>query len=140
MLLVEGYTDVLSMHQSGVENVVASSGTSLTIEQIRLVKRFTKNLTMIYDGDAAGIKASLRGIDMILAEEMNVKVCLLPDGDDPDSFARKTAVELDGPGSYADLSGLVDTMNAMGLTTEQIISMFEELRAAGAINAELISQ
>lgn len=87
--LVEGYTDVLSMHQSGVENVVASSGTSLTIEQIRLIKRYTKNLTVIYDGDEAGIKASLRGIDMILAEDMNVKVCLLPDGDDPDSFARK---------------------------------------------------
>jgi DNA primase len=87
--LVEGYTDVLSMHQSGIENVVASSGTSLTTEQIRLIRRFTPNLTVLYDGDAAGIKASLRGIDMILAEDMNVKVCLLPDGEDPDSFARK---------------------------------------------------
>ena len=87
--LVEGYTDVLSMHQSGIENVVASSGTSLTVEQIRLIKRFTNFVTIIYDGDAAGIKASLRGIDMVLEEGLNVKVLLLPDGDDPDSFAKK---------------------------------------------------
>jgi DNA primase len=87
--LVEGYTDVLSMHQAGVENVVASSGTSLTTEQIRLIKRFTPNVTVLYDGDAAGIKASLRGIDMLLEEGMNVKVALFPDGEDPDSFARK---------------------------------------------------
>ena len=87
--LVEGYTDVLSMHQAGVENVVASSGTSLTPGQIRLIHRFTNNITVIYDGDAAGIKASLRGIDLILKEGMNIKVVLLPDGDDPDSFAKK---------------------------------------------------
>lgn len=87
-ILVEGYTDVISMHQSGVENVVASSGTSLTIEQIRLIGRFTRNITVIYDGDAAGIHASLRGIDMILREGMNVRVVPLPDGEDPDSFAR----------------------------------------------------
>lgn len=87
--LVEGYTDVISMHQSGVENVVASSGTSLTDGQIRLIHRFTSNVTVLYDGDSAGIKASLRGIDMLLAEGLNVKVLLLPDGDDPDSFARK---------------------------------------------------
>ena len=87
--LVEGYTDVLSMHQAGVENVVASSGTSLTRGQIRLIHRFTNNITVIYDGDAAGIKASLRGIDLILKEGMNIKVVLLPDGDDPDSFAKK---------------------------------------------------
>lgn len=87
--LVEGYTDVISMHQSGVENVVASSGTALTPEQIRLIHRFTNNITVLYDGDMAGIKASLRGIDMLLEEGMNVKICLLPDGDDPDSFARK---------------------------------------------------
>ena len=87
--LVEGYTDVISMHQSGVENVVASSGTALTTHQIKLIHRFTNNLTVLYDGDAAGIKASLRGIDMLLEEGMNIKVCLLPDGDDPDSFARK---------------------------------------------------
>ena len=87
--LVEGYTDVISMHQSGVENVVASSGTALTTQQIKMIHRFTNNLTVLYDGDAAGIKASLRGIDMLLEEGMNIKVCLLPDGDDPDSFARK---------------------------------------------------
>lgn len=87
--LVEGYTDVISMHQSGIENVVASSGTALTPGQIRMIHRFTNNMTVLYDGDAAGIKASIRGIDMLLEEGMNVKVCLLPDGDDPDSFARK---------------------------------------------------
>lgn len=87
--LVEGYTDVISMHQSGIENVVASSGTSLTTEQIRLIKRFTSNVTVLYDGDAAGIKASIRGIDMLLEEGLNIKVLLLPDGEDPDSFARK---------------------------------------------------
>lgn len=87
--LVEGYTDVLSMHQAGIENVVASSGTALTVEQIRLVRRFTPNITIIYDGDAAGIKASLRGIDLVLEEGMNVKVLLLPNGEDPDSFAKK---------------------------------------------------
>ena len=87
--LVEGYTDVISMHQSSVENVVASSGTSLTPGQIRLIHRFTNNITVLYDGDMAGIKASIRGIDMLLEEGMNIKVCLLPDGDDPDSFARK---------------------------------------------------
>ncbi|HPF50308.1 MAG TPA: DNA primase [Draconibacterium sp.] len=87
--LVEGYTDVLSMHQAGIENVVASSGTALTVEQIRMVRRFTPNITIIYDGDAAGIKASLRGIDLVLEEGMNVKVLLLPDGEDPDSFAKK---------------------------------------------------
>lgn len=86
--LVEGYTDVISMHQSGIENVAASSGTSLTTDQIRLIKRFTQNVTILYDGDSAGIKASLRGIDMVLEEGLNVKVMLLPDGEDPDSFAR----------------------------------------------------
>ena len=92
--LVEGYTDVMAMHQQGVENVVASSGTALTHEQIRAIHRFTENIVVIYDGDAAGIKASQRGIDMLLAEGMSVKLLLLPDGDDPDSFARKhTATE-----------------------------------------------
>lgn len=86
--LVEGYTDVISMHQSGVENVVASSGTALTHGQIRLIHRFTNNITVLYDGDAAGIKAAIRGIDLLLEEGMNVKVVLLPDGEDPDSFAR----------------------------------------------------
>jgi DNA primase len=87
--LVEGYTDVISLHQSGIENVVASSGTSLTINQIRLIKRFTHNITILYDGDDAGIKASLRGIDLLLEEGLNVRVVLLPNGEDPDSFARK---------------------------------------------------
>jgi len=87
--LVEGYMDVISMHQSGIANVVASSGTSLTFGQIRLIHRFTSNLTVLYDGDMAGIKASLRGIDMLLEEGMNIRVLLLPDNDDPDSFARK---------------------------------------------------
>lgn len=87
--LVEGYTDVLSMHQSGIENAVASSGTSLTPDQIRLIKRFTANVTVLYDGDDAGIKASLRGIDLILEEGLNVKVVLLPNKEDPDSFSKK---------------------------------------------------
>ena len=93
--MVEGYTDVIAMHQCGIENVVANSGTALSEEQIRLLHRFTSNITLLYDGDEAGIKASIRGIDMLLAEGMNVKVLLLPDGDDPDSFARKhNATEL----------------------------------------------
>ncbi len=91
--LVEGYMDVISMHQSGIENVVASSGTSLTEGQIRMLHRFTNNITILYDGDSAGIHASLRGINMLLAEGMNIKVLLLPDGDDPDSFARKHNAE-----------------------------------------------
>ncbi len=86
--LVEGYTDVISLHQAGIQNVVASSGTSLTTDQIRLIKRYTPNITILYDGDPAGIKASFRGIDMILEQGMNVKVVLFPDGEDPDSFAR----------------------------------------------------
>ena len=92
-IMVEGYLDVISMHQAGVENVVASSGTSLTTEQIRLLGRFTRNMTVIYDGDAAGIKASLRGIDMILKEGMNVRVVSLPEGEDPDTFARSRSSE-----------------------------------------------
>lgn len=91
--LVEGYADVISMHQSGIQNVVASSGTSLTVEQIRLIKRYTNNITILYDGDAAGIKASFRGIDLILEEGLSVQVVLFPDGDDPDSFARKVTSE-----------------------------------------------
>ena len=91
--LVEGYTDVISMHQAGIENVVASSGTALTHGQIRMIHRFTENITVLYDGDAAGIKAALRGIDLLLEDGMNVKVLLLPDGEDPDSFARKQNAE-----------------------------------------------
>lgn len=92
-ILVEGYTDVIQMHQAGLENVVASSGTSLTQEQIRLIKRFTNNVTVIYDGDSAGIKASMRGIDMILKEGLTVRCVLLPDGEDPDSFARANSAD-----------------------------------------------
>ena len=91
--LVEGYTDVIQMHQAGIENVVASSGTALTSDQIRLINRLTPNITVLFDGDAAGLRASIRGIDLILEAGMNVKVCTFPDGDDPDSFARKTSYE-----------------------------------------------
>ncbi|WP_396192401.1 DNA primase [Flavobacterium sp.] len=91
--LVEGYTDVIQMHQTGIENVVASSGTALTPDQIRLINRLTKNITVLFDGDAAGLRASIRGIDLILEEGMNVKVCTFPDGDDPDSFAKKTPLQ-----------------------------------------------
>ncbi|MBO0934052.1 DNA primase [Fibrella aquatilis] len=91
--LTEGYTDVISLHQAGIKNVVASSGTSLTIEQIRLISRFTPNVTILYDGDAAGVKAALRGLDMVLEEGLNVSVVMFPDGDDPDSFVRKVGAE-----------------------------------------------
>jgi DNA primase len=91
--LVEGYTDVMSLHEADVENVVASSGTSLTQEQVRLIKRFTQNITILYDGDAAGIKASIRGIDLVLEEGMNVKIVLLPDNEDPDSYSKKVSNE-----------------------------------------------
>ena len=92
-ILVEGYLDVISMHQSGIQNVVASSGTSLTTGQIKLIHRFTKNITLLYDGDKAGIKASIRGIDMLLEEDMNINVVLLPDGEDPDSYAQNHSTE-----------------------------------------------
>ena len=99
--LVEGYTDVIQFNQAGIENVVASSGTALTPDQIRLINRLTKNITVLFDGDAAGLRASVRGIDLILEEGMNVKVCTFPDGEDPDSFARKT--------SYEDLVAYLET-------------------------------
>jgi len=99
--LVEGYTDVIQFHQAGIENVVASSGTALTPDQIRLINRLTKNITVLFDGDAAGLRASIRGIDLILEEGMNVKVCTFPDGDDPDSFAKKN--------SYEDLIAYLET-------------------------------
>jgi DNA primase len=97
VLLTEGYTDVITLHQSGIENAVASSGTALTPGQIKLIKRFTNNVTVIYDGDAAGIKASLRGIDLLLAEDINVRVVPLPEGDDPDSYCKKL-----GPDGFKD--------------------------------------
>ena len=93
VFMVEGYTDVISMHQCGIENVVANSGTALSVHQIHILHRFTSNITLLYDGDAAGIHAAMRGTDMLLAEGMNLKVLLLPDGDDPDSFARKHSAE-----------------------------------------------
>lgn len=92
-LLVEGYTDVISMHQAGIENVVASSGTSLTVEQIKLIKRFTNNITLLFDGDAAGLKAALRGVNLILEEGLNVKVVTFPEGEDPDSYSKKVSSE-----------------------------------------------
>src|SRR5204863_9149173 len=88
-LIVEGYTDVVSLHQAGIENVVASGGTSLTIDQLRLIRKYTNNLTIIYDGDAAGIKAALRGLDLALEEGLNVKLVLIPDKEDPDSYVNK---------------------------------------------------
>ena len=88
-LLVEGYTDVVSLHQAGVENVVASGGTSLTPDQLRLVKKYTNNLTIIYDGDGAGVKAAVRGMDLALEEGLNVKLVLIPDNEDPDSYVNK---------------------------------------------------
>ena len=93
VFMVEGYTDVIAMHQAGIENVVANSGTALSIHQIRMLHRFTNNITLLYDGDEAGIHAAMRGTDMLLEEGMNIKVLLLPDGDDPDSFARKHSTE-----------------------------------------------
>lgn len=93
VFMVEGYTDVISMHQCGIENVVANSGTALSVHQIRLLHRFTSNIVLLYDGDNAGIHAALRGTDMLLEEEMNVKVLFLPDGNDPDSFARSHSAE-----------------------------------------------
>lgn len=92
-ILVEGYTDVITLHQNGVENVIASSGTSLTVEQIRLVKRYTENIKILFDGDAAGIKAAMRGIDLILEQDMNVQLVLLPDGEDPDSYMKKVGTD-----------------------------------------------
>ncbi|MBK7956720.1 MAG: toprim domain-containing protein [Bacteroidetes bacterium] len=92
-LLVEGYTDVVSMHQGGVENVVASSGTALTVDQIKLIKKFTENIIILYDGDSAGVKAALRGLDMVLEAGMNLKMVLLPDNEDPDSYIRKEGAE-----------------------------------------------
>lgn len=92
-LLVEGYTDVVSLHQAGIENVVASGGTSLTIDQLRLIKKYTSNLTIIYDGDSAGVKAALRGLDMALEESLNVKLVLIPDNEDPDSYVNKVGVQ-----------------------------------------------
>ena len=116
--LVEGYTDVLSLHQAGIENVVASSGTSLTENQVKLIKRFTDNITVLYDGDAAGIKASLRGIDLILEGGLNVKAVVFPNGDDPDSYARK--VGADAFGEYLKSQSRDFIAFQIGLYAEEI--------------------
>ena len=127
--LVEGYTDVIQMHQSGIENVVASSGTALTSDQIRLINRLTKNITVLFDGDAAGLRASIRGIDLILEEGMNVKVCTFPDGEDPDSFAKKT--------SYEDLVKYLDE-NAMDFIQFKASLLMKEAKNDPIKKAELI--
>ena len=128
--LVEGYTDVISMHQSGIENVVASSGTSLTVDQIRLIKRFTPNVTIIYDGDAAGIKASLRGIDLVLEQGLNVHVLLLPEGEDPDSFAKSR--------SSSELIEFIDK-NEEDFITFKTRLLFKESKKDPVKKANLIS-
>lgn len=129
-ILVEGYLDVLSMHQLGVANVVASSGTSLTVDQIRMIHKFTDNITIIYDGDGAGINAALRGIDMVLKEGMNVKVVLLPDGQDPDDFARRHTLE-----EVQDYIA-ANEKDFIGFKTELLISEAgnDPLKRAGLIN------
>lgn len=127
--LVEGYTDVIQFHQAGIENVVASSGTALTPDQIRLVNRLTRNITVLFDGDAAGLRASLRGIDLILEEGMNVRVCTFPDGDDPDSFARKTP--------YEDLVAYIET-NSKDFIRFKTSLLMEDARHDPIKKAELI--
>lgn len=129
--LVEGYTDVISMHQAGIENVVSSSGTSLTVEQIKLIHRFTNNITILYDGDFAGIKASFRGIDLILEEGMNVKVLLFPDGDDPDSYARKYSGE--------DVRAFIKK-NALDFIKFKTNLLYEEAKNNPAQKAALIKE
>lgn len=133
--MVEGYTDVISLYQSGIENVVASSGTALTEQQIRLINRLTKNITILFDGDAAGIRASLRGIDLILEQGMNVKVLMFPDGDDPDSFAKKV--------SKAELKDYLDN-NAKDFINFKVSLLMEDaqndpVKKAGLIRDIVIS-
>ncbi|CAM4292385.1 DNA primase [Gillisia limnaea] len=127
--LVEGYTDVIQLHQNGIENVVSSSGTSLTSEQIRLINRLTTNITVLYDGDAAGIRASIRGIDLILEQGMNVKVCVFPDGEDPDSFARKN--------SQADLQNYLNE-NAKDFIEFKASLLYEDAKNDPVKRANLI--
>jgi DNA primase len=127
--LVEGYTDVIQFNQAGIENVVASSGTALTPDQIRLINRLTKNITVLFDGDAAGLRASVRGIDLILEEGMNVKVCTFPDGDDPDSFARKT--------SYDDLVAYLEN-NAKDFIQFKASLLMDEAKNDPVKKADLI--
>lgn len=127
--LVEGYTDVISLHQAGIENVVASSGTSLTTEQIKQIKRYTQHITILYDGDAAGIKASFRGIDMILEQGLSVKVLLFPNGDDPDSFARRHSAE--------EIKAFVKA-NAKDFIRFKTSLLFEETKEDPIKKAELV--
>lgn len=127
--LVEGYTDVIQFHQAGIENVVASSGTALTADQIRLIQRLTKSITVLFDGDAAGLRASIRGIDLILEAGMNVKVCSFPDGEDPDSFARKN--------SYDDLKKYLDE-NAKDFIQFKASLLFNDAKNDPIKKAELI--
>ena len=127
--LCEGYIDVIQMHQAGIENVVSSSGTALTSDQIRLINRLTKNITVLFDGDAAGLRASIRGIDLILEEGMNVKVCTFPDGDDPDSFAKKTP--------YDDLVRYLDE-NAMDFIQFKASLLMKDAKNDPIKKAELI--
>ena len=129
--MVEGYTDVIAMHQSGLENVVANSGTALSIHQIKLLRRFTQNITLLYDGDEAGIHAAMRGTDMLLGEGMNVKVLLLPDGDDPDSFARKhSATELK---DYIEKNATDFITFKTRLTVENVTDPVKRSEAIGGI-------
>jgi len=127
--LVEGYTDVISLHQAGIENVVSSSGTSLTVDQIRLIGRYSKNITVLFDGDAAGIKASMRGIDLILEEGLNVKVVLFPDGDDPDSYSKKH--------SYAETLDFI-TANAKDFVVFKTGLLLNEVQDDPVRKAQLI--
>ena len=129
--MVEGYTDVIAMHQSGLENVVANSGTALSVYQIKLLRRFTQNITLLYDGDEAGIHAAMRGTDMLLAEGMNIKVLLLPDGDDPDSFARKhTATEFK---EYIEKNATDFISFKTRLTVENVTDPVKRSEAIGGI-------
>jgi len=127
--LVEGYTDVIQFNQAGIENVVASSGTALTPDQIRLINRLTKNITVLFDGDAAGLRASIRGIDLILEEGMNVRVCTFPDGEDPDSFAKKS--------SYEDLLAYLET-NAKDFIQFKASLLMDEAKNDPIKKADLI--
>lgn len=129
--LVEGYTDVLSLHQSGIENVVASGGTSLTQDQLRLIKKYTPNLTIIYDGDAAGVKAALRGLDMALEESLNVKLVLIPDGEDPDSYVRKV-----GANAFRDFVAA----NKKDFILFQLDVLLQDVGTDGAKKAEVVNR
>ena len=129
--MVEGYTDVIAMHQCGLENVVANSGTALSVHQIKLLRRFTQNITLLYDGDEAGIHAAIRGTDMLLAEGMNIKVLLLPDGDDPDSFSRKhTAAEFK---EYVEKNATDFITFKTRLTVENVTDPVKRSEAIGGI-------